>query len=93
MCYVLIIHNVENYESWKEMFDKAATLRKEAGEVSFQVLSDYQLPNKIVHFSKWASIQQAKGFFESPEVEALRKQGGVKSPEFIYLNQLSFGIL
>jgi hypothetical protein len=89
MCYVLIIHNVENYESWKEMFDKAATLRKEAGEVSYQVLSDYQLPNKIVHFS----IQQAKAFFESPEVEVLRKQGGVKSPEFIYLNELTFGVL
>lgn len=93
MSYVLIIHHVENYESWKGMFDKAATLRKEAGEVSYQVLSDYQLPNKIVHFSQWVSIQQAKAFFESPEVEVLRKQGGVKSPEFIYLNLLSFGTL
>lgn len=93
MYYTLIIHDVENYESWKDMFDNAAMLRKEAGEVSFQVLSDYQLPNKIVHFSKWESIQQAKAFFESPELETLRKQGGVKSPEFIYLNELTFGVL
>jgi quinol monooxygenase YgiN len=93
MHYTLIIHHVENYENWKKMFDKAANLRKEAGEVSYQVLSDHQLPNKIVHFSKWKSIQQAKIFFESPELKALRKQGGVKSPEFIYLNELAFGDL
>jgi hypothetical protein len=32
MQYVLIIHEVENYEAWKEVFDRAAIIRKEAGE-------------------------------------------------------------
>ncbi|BAZ18878.1 hypothetical protein NIES4071_107630 (plasmid) [Calothrix sp. NIES-4071] len=38
MHYVLIIHEVENYEAWKKVFDKAASIRREAGERSYQVL-------------------------------------------------------
>ncbi|TAD94522.1 MAG: antibiotic biosynthesis monooxygenase, partial [Oscillatoriales cyanobacterium] len=38
MQYVLIIHEVENYEAWKSVFDRAANIRKEAGERSYQVL-------------------------------------------------------
>ena len=32
MRYVLIIHEVADYGSWKKIFDQAADIRKEAGE-------------------------------------------------------------
>ena len=38
-------------------------------------------------------IDAAKQFFESPELIQIRRQAGVKSPEFIYLNQLESGTL
>ena len=38
-------------------------------------------------------IDSAKQFFESPELIQIRRQAGVKSPEFIYLNQLESGTL
>ena len=50
MKYVLIIHEVEDYTAWKKIFDNASIIRKEAGEISFQVLKFENLPNKIVHF-------------------------------------------
>ena len=93
MEYVLIIHEVEDYAAWKTIFDNAATIRKEAGEESFQVLKYEKEPNKIVHFSKWSSIKNAKAFFESAELVEIRKQAGVKAPEFIYLNELDSGTL
>ena len=93
MEYVLIIHEVENYTAWKRIFDKAAALRKNAGEQSYQVLKYHNDANKIVHFSKWSSIEKAKTFFESPELVEIRKQAGVKAPEFIYLEQLEEGVL
>jgi hypothetical protein len=49
--------------------------------------------NKIVHFSKWTSISSAKIFFESSELIKIREQAGVKAPEFIYLNELAYGVL
>jgi len=92
MEYVLIIHEVEDYTTWKKIFADAASIRMNAGEQSYQVLKDKNNENKIVHFSKWSSIDDAKAFFESPELIKIRKEAGVKKPEFIYLEQLDSGI-
>ncbi len=93
MPYVLIIHEVENYAAWKVIFDQAVGLRHTAGELSYQVLQYENRPNQIVHFSAWTSIAAAKLFFESPELVKIRAKAGVKSPEFIYLEELESGIL
>nr|WP_309738592.1 MULTISPECIES: antibiotic biosynthesis monooxygenase [unclassified Chamaesiphon] len=91
--YVLIIHEVEDYDSWKQIFDRAAQIRKEAGERTYQVLKDARNPCKIVHFSAWTSIEAARRFFESPQLVKIRQEAGVKDPEFIYLEQLESGTL
>lgn len=93
MQYVLIIHEVQDYQAWKKVFDTAASIRKEAGELLYQVLKYENDANRIVHFSKWSSLSNAKKFFESPKLVEIRKQAGVKSPEFIYLDQLETGSL
>jgi quinol monooxygenase YgiN len=93
MEHVLIIHEVEDYKAWKTIFDEAAVIRKNAGELSYQVLKYDNNTNKIVHFSKWTSIADAKAFFESPKLVEIRKQAGVKEPEFVYLELLEEGVL
>ena len=93
MKYVLIIHEVESYADWKEIFDNTAGIRKEAGELSYQLLRYENEPNKIVHFSAWVSLKAARLFFESPKLEQIRKEAGVKSPEFIYLEGLEANTL
>jgi hypothetical protein len=62
---VLIIHEVEDYEAWKKVFDDATDIRKQVREIAYQVLKYENNPNKIVHFSSWTSIEDAKRFFES----------------------------
>lgn len=91
--HVLIIHEVADYPAWKKVFDGAAALRKSAGERSYQVLRYEGDANRIVHFSAWSSHANAKRFFQSPELEKIREQAGVKSPDFIYLNELETGVL
>lgn len=93
MEYVLIIHEVADYDAWKAIFDQASGIRKEAGEQSYQVLKYENDANKIVHFSVWNSLENAKAFFESPKLVQIRKEAGVKSPDFIYLKELEKGIL
>lgn len=93
MQYVLIIHEVEDYELWKKVFDDAASIRKDAGERTYQVLKHASNSNKIVHFSCWTSVDAAKQFFESPKLVKIRLDAGVKAPEFIYLEQLESGTL
>ncbi len=91
--YVLIIHEVVDYPAWKKVFDNAAGIRKAAGERSYQVLCYENDPRKVVHFSTWTSLADARTFFESPELVEIRKQAGVKAPDFIYLNPLESGTL
>ena len=93
MPHVLIIHEVESYPAWKIIFDQAAEIRKRAGEISYQLLRYDHDANQIVHFSKWSSLENARRFFESPELVAIRKKAGVKAPEFIYLQEIEGGLL
>ena len=93
MSHVLIIHEVESYPTWKVIFDQATEIRKSAGEISYQLLRYDHDANHIVHFSKWSSVENARSFFESPELVAIRKQAGVKAPEFIYLQEIERGEL
>ena len=93
MSHVLIIHEVADYPAWKGVFDGAAGVRHEAGERSYQVLRYETDADKIVHFSVWTSTADARRFFESPRLVQIRQEAGVKSPEFIYLEQLEAGTL
>lgn len=93
MQHVLIIHKVADYAVWKKVFDGAASIRREAGERSYQVLRSEIDSNRIVHFSVWTSTAAARAFFESPRLMAIRKQAGVEAPEFLYLEELESGTL
>jgi quinol monooxygenase YgiN len=93
MSHVLIVHEVAEYAAWKSVFDSAADIRREAGERSYQLLRDFQDPNRVFHFSEWTSVEDARRFFESPRLVQIRQDAGVKSPEFHYLESLESGVL
>ncbi len=93
MAHVLIVHDVVAYAAWKVVFDRAAGIRKAAGEISWQLLRSDSDANRIVHSSVWASHERARRFFESPELVRIRAEAGVKAPEFLYLEELETGVL
>jgi quinol monooxygenase YgiN len=90
---VLIIHEVANYEAWKTVFDTAADMRKQAGEIRYQLLRHDLDSNHIVHFSEWTSLAAARSFFESPALVEIRQRAGVKAPSFLYLDEIERGVL
>ncbi|MXO71218.1 antibiotic biosynthesis monooxygenase [Alteraurantiacibacter buctensis] len=90
---VLIIHEVAEYAHWKAAFDAAVGLRRDAGELSYQLLAFDDDANKVVHFSEWTSLAAARAFFQSEVVAEVRRRAGVKEPEFCYLERLEAGTL
>jgi heme-degrading monooxygenase HmoA len=90
---VLIVHHVDDYGAWKAAFDKAAGLRKAAGEISFDLLRFADDANRVVHFSEWTSLEAARQFFQSDEVAEIRRKAGVHEPQFCYLERLESGVL
>lgn len=93
MPQVIIIHEVDAYPAWKAIFDQAARIRKSAGEISYQLLRYDSDANSVVHFSEWSSLDKARRFFESPELVEIRRTAGVKTPTFIYLQEIERGVL
>lgn len=93
MSHVLIIHEVATYPAWKAVFDGAAGLRKRAGEISYQLLRRDTDANHVVHFSCWSTLDDARRFFESPELIEIRRKAGVRAPEFLYLTSIEQGVL
>lgn len=93
MPQVLIVHEVADYAAWKVVFDDAASLRKAAGEIRYQLLRVDHDANVIVHFSAWTSLSAARAFFESPALVAIRARAGVKAPVFHYLEEIEDGTL
>ena len=93
MQHVLIIHGVKAYSEWKEIFDQATEMRKQAGEISYQLLRYDNDANKIGHFSEWSSLDKARRFFESPELDEIRRKASVKAPDFMYLQEIERGVL
>jgi quinol monooxygenase YgiN len=93
MPHVLIIHEVVSYPAWKAVFDQAAEMRKQAGEIRYHLLRYDNEANRIVHFSEWTSLNAAQRFFESPELVEIRRMAGVKAPEFIYLQEIEHAVL
>ena len=91
--YVLIIHEVDSYPVWKAVFDGAADIRRAAGEISYQLLTDDGDQNRVVHLSRRSSLDDARQFFHSPELIELRQRAGVKAPEFVYLNEIERRVL
>ena len=85
---VLIIHEVEDYQTWKTVFDDAASIRREAGEIAYQLLAYDTNQRQVVHFSRWTSLGAARSFFESPRLKEIRRIAGVHAPQFHYLNQI-----
>ena len=93
MPHVLIIHEVDAYPAWKAIFDQASRIRKNAGEIRYQLLRYDNDANTIVHFSEWSSLDNARRFFESAELVEIRTRAGVKAPAFIYLQEIERGVL
>ena len=90
---VLLVHEVDDYPAWKQVFDEAAGLRAEAGERTFRVLRADGPGERIVHLSTWTSHDDARAFFESPRLVEIRRRAGVHAPEFLYLDELDAGVL
>jgi hypothetical protein len=89
MPHVLVRHQVNDYEIWRQGFDAAGEMRKEAGELSFQLFNGSDNPLLVVGLFEWKSLERAKTFFEDLGLkEAMVAAGVVGEPDVNYLTSI-----
>lgn len=94
MPYALSIIKVEDYARWKSEFDRedGIALRK-AGEMkSYQLFPTEDDPNTIVLLTEFDSLDKARKFIQSKELQEEQQQSGVVSMlETYYLGEVEKG--
>jgi hypothetical protein len=74
---LIVRHPVQDFASWKVVYDEVGTLRDQHGCTAERVL---QLPtdaNEVVAIHEFPSVEQAEAFASDPALKAAMERGGV----------------
>jgi uncharacterized protein (TIGR02246 family) len=77
---VIVSHKTNDFAKWKANFNEFRRVRRDAGELSFEISTLADDPNTVYVISEWPSIEKAKAFFALPELEEHRKKIGETEP-------------
>jgi heme-degrading monooxygenase HmoA len=94
MTHIIIKHKVNDYETWKEVFDNFADVRKSSGEKSYRILQPTDNPNDLTLLFEWDTPKNAETFLESRELKDAMQRGGVTGePTIQFMNEAAKGTL
>jgi hypothetical protein len=89
MIQVLVHHEVNDYRSWRSVFDEAIDFRHLGGEQSCRVFRKSGDPNNLTLLFEWEDLDRAQRYMNSEELRDKMKQAGViGTPEIQYLAEM-----
>ena len=89
MTFVLVIHEVEDYDKWKPVYDEDGAVRKAKGSKGAFVFRVAENPNKLIVLTQWEDMESAKSFAEGDELRVTMQKAGIKGqPEVYYLEEI-----
>lgn len=81
-------HKVADFDKWKAGFDAFRRIRRDAGELSFEIGTLVGDPNTVYVINEWESADKAKAFFALPELAAYRQKiGAADDMHIMYLDK------
>ena len=94
MTHILVTHRVNDYATWKKVFDEFVETRKSFGEKTYQILHPTEDPNNLTLVFGWDTPQNAKRFFESTELQTTMQNAGVaEKPTITFMEESAHGTL
>ena len=86
MPHILIQHEVEDFATWKEIYDSRADVHDAAGFKELQILQGLDNPNNIVILFFNANIERAREYLDSEDLKlAMQGTGVIGAPQIIEL--------
>jgi len=91
----LVRHRVDDFDSWKKVYDDFASIQAEHGVRAHQVLRSIENPNDVVVTHTFDSRETARAFFARPELKEAMSEAGVNadSVEISYFDEVEAGSL
>ena len=74
----VVVHDVEDYERWKQAFDAHAGARASAGVIAHAVNRSVEDPNRVVVFLQAEKRESLQSFMQSPDLAQAMMAAGVQ---------------
>ncbi len=89
MMYVLVRHKVQDYATWKPVFDEHGADRKKHGCVGARVLRNAHDPNEVLVITEWPDSTKAHAFAEDPGLRSAMARAKVADrPDVFFLDEV-----
>ena len=85
--WMMVQHDVADMAAWREVFDGGLSVRQNAGELQFEILTVATYPNSVIGIFEWTSEDAALDFVNSTSVRAAMTSAGVTSEPIITLHE------
>lgn len=83
---IFVRHQVNDFATWKKVYDEVIPLRKEGGVITESTHRDPDDPNTVIGYHQFADLSTAQAFIAAmkgnEEFQSVLKKAGVK-PETI----------
>jgi heme-degrading monooxygenase HmoA len=86
--YVIALLKLEDYDTWKPVFDERAALRKDSGSKEARLFRNFDDDKEVVIFFDWDNMESARKFFESESLQKALQKGGAKLIDTTYLDEV-----
>ncbi|HEX9031186.1 MAG TPA: hypothetical protein VF834_05035 [Streptosporangiaceae bacterium] len=88
MTTVAIRHQVQDYDTWRGIFDEHAATRRQHGLTSDAVLRGAEDPNDILVLMHWPAVSNAQAFMADASFkEAMSRAGVVSAPRIEFYEE------
>ncbi|KPK02778.1 MAG: cyclase [Anaerolineae bacterium SG8_19] len=87
MATTFVKHPVNDYASWKRVYDNLAQYRKEHGVTGASVHRDPKDPNMIIVTHQFGSLSDAQAFVNSEDLKGAMQEAGVSGPPEIWVTE------
>ena len=75
---ILVVHHfVEDFDTWKPVFDEHEAVRRTHGEIEHRLYQDIHNPNRLVIHNDFPSVEAAQGFGSDPSLPEAMERAGV----------------
>lgn len=77
MTTTFVLHKVQDYGAWRKVYDDVADMQKAGGVIDKAVYQSSEDPNTVLVMHRFASANQARAFFDNPDLRAAMGRAGV----------------
>lgn len=83
--WMIVTHEVDDFDRWKEVFDQALPIRRSVGEIASYILHTPDEPEVVTVWFEWDTIERARAWASDPALaNGMIAAGVVSTPVFTF---------